>query len=143
MNVENSEDFVKFEEDEKIDIPSSLSSMASAHTPILPAPSKKDILPANNTAPSAAAASISELLKSMNIQNINISALQQMTSNLQTLQQLSPTFDLAKTMAAYMQSLAKPATTTATTTHINNNANTSTSSSTTSSTTQPPPIDIK
>ncbi|KAG1058069.1 hypothetical protein G6F43_000147 [Rhizopus delemar] len=145
MNVENSEDFVKFEEDEKKDIPSSLSSMASAHTPILPAPSKKDILPANNTAPSAAAASISELLKSMNIQNINISALQQMTSNLQTLQQLSPTFDLARTMAAYMQSLSKPATTTAaaTTTHINNNTSTSTSSSSTSSTTQPPSIDIK
>ncbi|RCH97057.1 hypothetical protein CU098_002794 [Rhizopus stolonifer] len=103
MNVENSEDFVSFEEDEKKE-----TTPTAIPTPILPAPPniKRDILPLS-TAPSAAALSASELLKSMNIQNINLSALQQMTSNIHTLQQLSPTFDLAKTMAVYLQSLTK------------------------------------
>ncbi|KAG1175162.1 hypothetical protein G6F70_004321 [Rhizopus microsporus] len=167
MDVENSEDFVKFEDDEKKD--PSPSNVPAAPTPILPAPTntKRDILPASNntnnsnTASSAAVLSASELLKSMNIQNINLSALQQMTSNLQALQQLSPTFDLAKTMAIYMQTLTKsaaaaaaanhassssslpPSTTTTTTT-----SNASIASTPTTSTAQPtssasPSIDIK
>ncbi|KAG1459926.1 hypothetical protein G6F56_006057 [Rhizopus delemar] len=124
MNVENSEDFVSFEEDEKKE-----TTPTTMPTPILPAPPniKRDILPLN-TASSAAALSASELLKSMNIQNINLPALQQMTSNLHTLQQLSPTFDLAKTMAVYLQSLTKSVNTP--------------SASSSSSTTQPT-VDIK
>ncbi|CAO3698801.1 unnamed protein product [Rhizopus stolonifer] len=124
MNVENSEDFVSFEEDEKKE-----TTPTAMPTPILPAPPniKRDILPLS-TAPSAAALSASELLKSMNIQNINLPALQQMTSNIHTLQQLSPTFDLAKTMAVYLQSLTKSVNTP--------------SASSSSSTTQPT-VDIK
>lgn len=106
MNVENSEDFVKFEEDEKSETPSP-PAVVALPTPILPAPIKKDLLPANGSDSLAAALSVSEWIKSMDIQNVNLSTLQQMMSNLQTVQQLSPTFDLAKTMAVYIQSLTK------------------------------------
>ncbi|KAG1059879.1 hypothetical protein G6F42_028152 [Rhizopus arrhizus] len=109
MDVDNGEDFVKFEDDEKKEPP--VTSGPPLPSPInttltTPAPAKKvaDILPATPTTLSAA-----EILKSMNIQNLNLSALHQMTSNIPSLQHLSPTFDLAKTMAAYMQSLAKSA----------------------------------
>ncbi|KAG0796913.1 hypothetical protein G6F57_005392 [Rhizopus arrhizus] len=136
MNVENSEDFVKFEEDEKKETLPTASNTAIAPTPILPAPTKRDILPASNTTPSTAALSVSELLKTMNIQNINLPALQQMTSNLQALQQLSPTFDLAKTMAIYMQSLTKSA-------NVATNNTPSSSSSTTAPSIAQPTVDIK
>lgn len=113
MDVDNGEDFVRFEDDEKKEVPIATpppsTSGSSLHAPIntnAPSPVKKmaDILPATPTTLSAA-----EILKSMNIQNLNLSALHQMTSNIPSLQHLSPTFDLAKTMAAYMQSLAKSA----------------------------------
>lgn len=89
MDVTNGEDFVKFEEDEKKETPTSTQQQRKV-TEILPA-----------TPVSAA-----EILKSMNIQNLNLSALQQVNNNTP-----APTFDLAKTMAAYMQSLAKSAST--------------------------------
>ncbi|CAO3684020.1 unnamed protein product [Rhizopus stolonifer] len=127
MDVENSEDFIKFEEDEKSEAPPPPAVIALP-TPILPVPIKKDLLPANDSASSAAALSVLEWLKFMNIQNINLPTLQQMASNLQTLQQTSPTFDLAKTMAGYIQPLTKSA---------NNNDNPSSSSPTTAS------VDIK
>lgn len=116
MDVDNGEDFVKFEDDEKKEpIPTTAAAAApilptsintNLKTPAPPPPVKKvaDILPATPTTLTAA-----EILKSMNIQNLNLSALHQMTSNIPSLQHLSPTFDLAKTMAAYMQSLAKSA----------------------------------
>ncbi|KAK4514726.1 uncharacterized protein ATC70_002328 [Mucor velutinosus] len=118
MDVDNGEDFVKFEDDEKKEPPTTSgpplpapinTTLTTPATPPLPAAAataKKvtDILPATPTTLSAA-----EILKSMNIQNMNLSALHQMTSNIPSLQHLSPTFDLAKTMAAYMQSLAKSA----------------------------------
>ncbi|KAI9257425.1 hypothetical protein BY458DRAFT_535258 [Sporodiniella umbellata] len=146
MDVENSEDFVKFEEDEKKETPppttepsvstpplqTAASTSAVMPTPILPAPTKRDLLPSNGAAPSAAALSASEWLKSMNIQNVNLSTLQQMSTNLQTLQQLSPTFDLAKTMAVYIQSLTK-----------NANVNNPPTSSASTSTPNPNPVDIK
>ncbi|CAO3654125.1 unnamed protein product [Mucor fragilis] len=113
MDVDNGEDFVKFEDDEKKESPtiSGPSLVTPMHTTptapaATPAAAKKvtDVSPATSTTLSAA-----EILKSMNIQNMNLSALHQMTSNIPSLQHLSPTFDLAKTMAAYMQSLAKSA----------------------------------
>jgi hypothetical protein len=98
MEVTNGEDFVKFEEDEKKEVP----------LPPPPTPKKMpEILPANTPTTLSAA----EILKSMNIQNLNLAALQQVTSNIPSLQHLSSTLDLAKTMAAYMQSLAKSAST--------------------------------
>ncbi|KAI8087526.1 hypothetical protein BDF21DRAFT_450618 [Thamnidium elegans] len=103
MDVDNGEDFVKFEDDEKKESPPPIKKVAD----ILPANNNNTtttVTPTNNTTLSAA-----EILKSMNIQNLNLSALHQMTSNIPSLQHLSPTFDLAKTMAAYMQSLAKSA----------------------------------
>jgi hypothetical protein len=106
MDVDNGEDFVKFEDDEKKEPTiTTIASVAPINTTPKP-PTKKvaDILPATPTTLTAA-----EILKSMNIQNLNLSALHQMTSNIPSLQHLSPTFDLAKTMAAYMQSLAKSA----------------------------------
>ncbi|OBZ89988.1 hypothetical protein A0J61_01973 [Choanephora cucurbitarum] len=78
------------------------SAPSTSNTP--PVKKVAEILPATSTTLTAA-----EILKSMNIQNLNLSALHQMTSNIPSLQHLSPTFDLAKTMAAYMQSLAKSA----------------------------------
>ncbi|KAI8636787.1 hypothetical protein BD408DRAFT_486679 [Parasitella parasitica] len=107
MDVDNGEDFVRFEDDEKKDVPATTATpLPPPINTTPPAPAKKmaDILPATPTNLSAA-----EILKSMNIQNLNLSALHQMTSNIPSLQHLSPTFDLAKTMAAYMQSLAKSA----------------------------------
>ncbi|CEP11603.1 hypothetical protein [Parasitella parasitica] len=109
MDVDNGEDFVRFEDDEKKEVAAAISAPLPPPIDTTPpaAPAKKiaDILPtATPTALSTA-----ELLKAMNIQNLNLSALQQMTSNIPSLQHLSPTFDLAKTMAAYMQSLAKSA----------------------------------
>ncbi|KAI9475381.1 MAG: hypothetical protein EXX96DRAFT_525811 [Benjaminiella poitrasii] len=107
LNVDVSENFVKFEEDKKKDI-----QPIPAPINTTPSPSIKkmaDILPATNSASSSTTLSAAEILKSMNIQNLNLSALHQMTSTIPSLQHLSPTFDLAKTMAAYMQSLAKSA----------------------------------
>ncbi|KAI9275225.1 hypothetical protein EDC94DRAFT_553017 [Helicostylum pulchrum] len=111
MDVDNGEDFVKFEDDEKKESPPPPPSIKKV-ADILPANTNTTtattttttVTPTNNTTLSAA-----EILKSMNIQNLNLSALHQMTSNIPSLQHLSPTFDLAKTMAAYMQSLAKSA----------------------------------
>ncbi|KAL9545260.1 hypothetical protein MBANPS3_007230 [Mucor bainieri] len=123
MDVDNGEDFVKFEDDEKREpspinttLAASPAAPAAPAAPAVPAapaaaPAAKkaaDILPAATTA-TPATLSAAEILKSMNIQNMNLSALHQMTSNIPSLQHLSPTFDLAKTMAAYMQSLAKSA----------------------------------
>ncbi|GAN08505.1 hypothetical protein MAM1_0208c08019 [Mucor ambiguus] len=104
MDVDNGEDFVKFEDDEKKEAPLPAPINTTLTTPPPAAKKVADILPATPTTLSAA-----EILKSMNIQNMNLSALHQMTSNIPSLQHLSPTFDLAKTMAAYMQSLAKSA----------------------------------
>jgi hypothetical protein len=162
MDVDNGEDFVKFEDDEKKDPPATVSTIATA--PVLPQPQiqPQQAVAATTSSPSPAAAapaqtsspapavkkmadilpattpttstnptptlSAAEILKSMNIQNLNLSALHQMTSNIPSLQHLSPTFDLAKTMAAYMQSLAKSA-----------NANASSSSSSNS----PHAMDLK
>ncbi|KAL0143672.1 hypothetical protein V8B55DRAFT_1479587 [Mucor lusitanicus] len=113
MDVDNGEDFVKFEDDEKkepapLPAPIHTTPLPPAPPPAAAAAAKKvtDILPAATTPTTLSAA---EILKSMNIQNMNLSALHQMTSNIPSLQHLSPTFDLAKTMAAYMQSLAKSA----------------------------------
>lgn len=126
MNVDNGEDFVKFEDDEKKESPTLTPTPLKKVAEILPAATNNNALTptTSNTTLSAA-----EILKSMNIQNLNLSALHQMTSNIPSLQHLSPTFDLAKTMAAYMQSLAKSA-----------NANASSSTSTTNS---PHAMDLK
>lgn len=128
MNVDNGEDFVKFEDDEKKESPTLPPTPPKKVTEILPATTATTN---NAVAPTTTNTNLSaaEILKSMNIQNLNLSALHQMTSNIPSLQHLSPTFDLAKTMAAYMQSLAKSA-----------NANASSSSSTTNS---PHAMDLK
>ncbi|KAI8877531.1 hypothetical protein K501DRAFT_288329 [Backusella circina FSU 941] len=128
----NGEDFVHFEEEEEeeekeekssaIHLPSSSSSLSSPS----PSPSTKttatiqhntpastrkvaDILPAATTNQQQNIINATEILKSMNIQTLNLTALHHMTSSIPSLQHLSPAFDLAKTMAAYMQSLAKSA----------------------------------
>ncbi|KAI7897509.1 uncharacterized protein BX663DRAFT_528076 [Cokeromyces recurvatus] len=102
MNTDIGEDFVKFEDDDKKETPPILTPI---NTNTNTTKKMADILPATTTTTLSAA----EILKSMNIQNLNLSALHQMTSSIPSLQHLSPTFDLAKTMAAYMQSLAKSA----------------------------------
>lgn len=141
MDVDNGEDFVKFEDDEKKEasppskkqpdiLPSTSTltplppspapapppSTTTAHIPKITTPTPTPPPPAATATtsqtpatPTTTTLSAAEILKSMNIQNLNLSALHQMTTSISSLQQISPTFDLAKTMAAYMQSLAKSA----------------------------------
>ncbi|KAG0168874.1 hypothetical protein DFQ28_004369 [Apophysomyces sp. BC1034] len=80
--------FVKFEEDEK-------------KPPAQPDTAAKMSM-ATNTPSSA-----TEILRSMNIQNLNLSALHHMTAAIPSLAHLSPTFDLARSLAVYMQAVAK------------------------------------
>ncbi|KAF7722827.1 hypothetical protein EC973_002672 [Apophysomyces ossiformis] len=110
--VANTDVFVNFEDDEKkLDakpVTNIVTNIDSLVTPVLtmnsallttrPVPE-----PVSNVSSSAA-----DLLKSMNIQNLDLSALHQITSSTPTLAHLSPTFDLAKSLAAYLQSAAKP-----------------------------------
>lgn len=82
------EDFVKFDDEEPLPEPP-LKKLQAA-------------LPTTNVPVSTA-----EILKSMNIQNLNLSALHSNAAS--SSQKQPPAFDLTKTMAAYLRALAKSA----------------------------------
>lgn len=86
----NHDEFVQFEQEK---------SVATIPSP----PTRKHA----KIAPSTKHLSTSEILKSMNIQNLNLSALQQIMSVMPNLAQISPqNLHFAKTLQAYMQSLS-------------------------------------
>ncbi|CAO3645578.1 unnamed protein product [Cunninghamella echinulata] len=111
----NDDEFVRFEEDEKPTTNSSTSESIS-NTPSNPIPSETDTQQ-----------------QILNKQNINLQALQQLQAALPGLSNLSPTFDFAKSLASYMQTIAK----------VTSSAQSTSSASAPSPSTVPLNIDLK
>ncbi|KAG2218988.1 hypothetical protein INT45_007650 [Circinella minor] len=117
LDVDDDESFVQFEDDEEITPTSTvlnnnkkpMETSGFNGTSISPQQQQqvtkigdnKDI-PQQPQQPSPL-----DLLKTLSIPNLNIAALQQMTAAIPGLAHLSSTFDLAKTLATYMQSVNK------------------------------------
>ncbi|KAG0177345.1 hypothetical protein DFQ28_006033 [Apophysomyces sp. BC1034] len=107
----NTDAFVNFEEDDKKqDIKPMTNLVTNIDSVVTPVLTMSGTLLTPKSVPdpvSGPPSSAAEVLKSMNVQNLNLTALHQITATIPSLAHLSPTFDLAKSLAAYLQSVAK------------------------------------
>ncbi|KAI9498971.1 hypothetical protein BDB00DRAFT_328666 [Zychaea mexicana] len=156
VEVDDDESFVKFEDDEETPPPPNskkttesvgINTLLTPTLSILQHPQQQQQLQqqlqqqaakmaTGSDKPAGSSADVPsplDLLKALSIPNLNIAALQQLTAAIPGLAHLSSTFDLAKTLAAYLQSLNKPSSSSS------SSSSSSTPSSSSSSSTTPSP----
>ncbi|KAI8381324.1 uncharacterized protein BYT42DRAFT_545230 [Radiomyces spectabilis] len=93
--------FVKFEDDDEPK--PAESAVDDPPASVKPAEESSAATPTASQPPLTAA----DLLKTMNFQNLNLAALHQMSTTIPSLAHLQPTFDLIRSLATYMQVMAK------------------------------------